>query len=200
MKIQKVKNVKSASSKNTTKEIWKNIPGFTGKYQVSNMGRVRSLNHSTQQTIVSCTGVQYTCVKNYAGRILKPCQDNYGYFHVRLYADRKAYLFKLHKLVAMMFLPDFEEDLTVDHINCDKSDNRVQNLQMLSLRENIRIGQQRNNHQLPTYLTSTGETFKKFKIWCKKKGLQFNKYEFYKSIYSGLPYMDSGITFEKIEP
>ena len=139
MKIQKVKNVKSTSSKNTTKEIWKTIPGFEGKYQVSNMGRVRSLNHSTQQTIVSCTGLQYTCVKNYAGRILKPCQDNYGYFHVRLYADRKAYLFKLHKLVAMMFLPDFNEDLTVDHINCNKSDNRVQNLQMLSLSENIRI-------------------------------------------------------------
>ena len=51
MKKQKVKNVKSTSSKNTaktiTKEIWKNIPGFIGKYQVSNMGRVRSLNHST---------------------------------------------------------------------------------------------------------------------------------------------------------
>lgn len=145
MKKQKVKNDKSANSKNTTKnttkEIWRTIPGYAGKYQVSNMGRVRSLNHSTEQTIVSCKGTQFTCVKNYSGRILKPCQDNYGYFHVRLYMDRKAQLFKVHKLVAMMFLPDYDENLTVDHINCDKSDNRVSNLQMLSLSENIRIGQ-----------------------------------------------------------
>lgn len=143
MKKQKVKNVKSASSKNTaknkTKEIWRTIPGYAGKYQVSNMGRVRSLNHSTQQTIVSCKGLQFTCVKNYSGKILKQCQDNYGYFHVRLYSNRKAQLFKVHRLVAMMFLPDFSEDLTVDHINSNKSDNRAQNLQMLSLTENIRI-------------------------------------------------------------
>lgn len=195
-----MKNAKSTSSKNTTtKEIWRTIPGYAGKYQVSNMGRVRSLNHSTEQTIVSCKGLQFTCVKNYSGRILKPCQDNYGYFHVRLYSDRKATLFKVHKLVAMMFLPDFSEDLTVDHINADKSDNRVQNLQMMTLSENIRIGQQRNSHKLPFYKTSDGQTFQKFKIFCQKKGLEFNKYEFYKSIYSGLPYMDSGITFSKIE-
>lgn len=61
-----MKNVKSASSKNTTKtitkEIWRTIPGYEGKYQVSNMGRVRSLNHSTEQTIVSCKrGVVSMC-------------------------------------------------------------------------------------------------------------------------------------------
>lgn len=127
--MKKQKNVKSANSKNTTKnitkEIWRTITGYAGKYQVSNLGRVRSLNHSTEQTIVSCKGTQFTCVKNYSGRILKPCQDNYGYFHVRLYSDRKAQLFKVHKLVAMMFLDNFAEDLTVDHINCDKSDNRA---------------------------------------------------------------------------
>ena len=200
MKIKKEKNVKSANSKNTTKESWRTIPGYEGKYQVSNMGRVRSLNHSTEQTIVSCNGTQFTCVKNYSGRILKQCLDNYGYFHVRLYSDRKAHLFKVHRLVAMMFLTDYDENLTVDHINANKSDNRVQNLQMLSLRENIRMGQFRNNYQLPTYLTSTGETFKKFKIFCDKKGLEFNKHQFYKSIYSNTPYMDSGITFSKIEP
>lgn len=63
MKIKKVKNVNSANSKNTTtKEIWRTIPGYEGKYQVSNMGRVRSLNHSTEQTIVSCKrGVVSMC-------------------------------------------------------------------------------------------------------------------------------------------
>lgn len=64
--MKKQKNVKSTNSKNTTKnitkEIWRNIPGYEGKYQVSNLGRVRSLNHSTEQTIVSCKrGVVSMC-------------------------------------------------------------------------------------------------------------------------------------------
>lgn len=116
------------------KEIWKNIEGFEGKYQVSNKGRVRSLNHSTEQTITSCKGVKFTVVKNYAGRILKASQDNYGYFHVRLYkVGAKPVLFKVHKLVAQYFLSDYNADLTVDHIDCNKMNNDVSNLQMLTL-------------------------------------------------------------------
>lgn len=43
------------------KEIWKNIEGFEGKYQVSNKGHVRSLNHSTEQTITSCKRCYIYC-------------------------------------------------------------------------------------------------------------------------------------------
>lgn len=197
-----MKNSKKSSNvnlSNTIKETWKNIPNFQGKYQVSNMGRVRSLNHSTLNVITSCNGTTFQCYKNYKGRVLKASQDNYGYFHVRLYKEGVgASLFKVHKLVAMMFLDNFNNSLTVDHINGNKADNSVSNLQMMSLRDNVLAGKQRNNHTLPEYKTSIGDSFKKLKNWCKRHGFQYNKYQFYKSIYSGLPYMNTGITFEKV--
>lgn len=112
-------------------EIFKTVEGFED-YQVSNLGRV------------------ITNKKNNP-KFLKPQQDAVGYLHVRLYKDddslgsygpnrgKKPKLFKVHKLVAETFIskPESDETLNVNHINADKTDNRVDNLEWTTQRENI---------------------------------------------------------------
>lgn len=70
-------------------------------------------------------------------RLLKPWTDPDGYLRLCLTTDdgkRKG--MAVHRLVAMTYLPDYSNELTVDHINCNKKDNSVVNLQMLSASEN----------------------------------------------------------------
>ena len=110
-------------------EIWKDIPNYEGIYQVSNLGNVKSLSR-----------------ENYSGkgmkiskeRILKQNLDNRYYYQVKLYKDKKLKTFKVHKLVAMAFLNHVPcgYKLVVDHINDNPKDNRVENLQIVTQREN----------------------------------------------------------------
>jgi 3'-phosphoadenosine 5'-phosphosulfate sulfotransferase len=102
------------------KEIFKNIPGYEGLYQVSNLGNVKSLKYEKE-------------------KLLKPCKDTWGYYFVNLCKDRKRKGFAVHKLVAMTFLNHIPNGhkIVVDHINNIRTDNRLENLQIISARENI---------------------------------------------------------------
>ncbi len=104
-------------------EIWKDVAGFEGIYQVSCFGRVKSLinYHGTSE------------------RILKQSKDRKGYLMVCL--KNKGIIqkrFRVHQLVAMAFLGHTPcgHKIVVDHINDVKSDNRLSNLQLISSREN----------------------------------------------------------------
>ena len=102
------------------KEIWKEVKGYEGIYQVSNLGRVKSLRFGKE-------------------RILKPGLDSGGYYRVGLRFNNKTKTKKVHQLVAMAFLnhiPDGTQKIITDHLNNIKSDNRVENLQLISQREN----------------------------------------------------------------
>jgi len=105
-------------------EIWKNIPGYEGMYQVSNIGRVKSLPK------------RY----NPKGCILKSkTQKNKYYACVDLANGVNKKSFYIHQLMAMAFLghkPDGTNKLVVDHVNNNKRDNRLENLQLISNREN----------------------------------------------------------------
>jgi hypothetical protein len=99
-------------------EIWKDIEGYDSMYQISNKGRVRSLKFGKE-------------------RILKQYEHN-GYYNVKLAKQGKAKTYNIHKLVAMAFLnhvPD-KHFIVIDHINGDKADNFVENLQLTSQRNN----------------------------------------------------------------
>lgn len=112
-------------------EIWKDIPGFEGHYQVSNLGNVKSLAR-----IVLMKG-KYPYM--YKGKIMKSYPNNRGYISVDFTYNNKRYTKTVHQLVAMAFLnhkPDGTHKLVVDHINNIKNDNRLENLQILTNREN----------------------------------------------------------------
>lgn len=108
-------------------EIWKTIDGYEN-YQVSNLGNVKSLPRH-----VNCNGG----IKFIKERFLKPGLSK-GYKNVILYKELKSKSFKVHKLVAMTFLNHVPcgYKLVVDHINDIKTDNRVENLQIVTQREN----------------------------------------------------------------
>lgn len=111
-------------------EVWKDIPGYEGLYQVSNLGNIKSLARTA---------------KHYKGgeliineKELKKCVGRGGYFHVGLSKDGKSKTLKIHQLVAMAFLnhKPCGMKLVVDHINDINTDNRVENLQIVTSREN----------------------------------------------------------------
>lgn len=97
-------------------EIWKDIKGFEGYYQISNLGRVKSLSRLSVQNHLL------------PEKILKTCTAQGGYLEVFLYIDGKRYHKKPHKLVADAFIPNPDNLPEVDHINTDKNNNCVDNL------------------------------------------------------------------------
>ena len=110
-------------------EIWKDIVGYEGLYQVSSLGRVRSLD----RTIFTSNGP-----RNYKGKMLKPCIDSQNkYYYVYLCGKH----FSIHRLVAEAFIPNPEGKETVNHINEKKDDNRVENLEWMTYKENLNYGE-----------------------------------------------------------
>jgi hypothetical protein len=99
-------------------EIFKDIEGYEGSYQVSNLGRVKSFKYKKE-------------------RILKSCVDSAGYLIINLCKKGKAKNFSVHRLVAKTFLQKPRGwDIVVDHINNDRLDNRLENIQWITIREN----------------------------------------------------------------
>lgn len=116
-----------------TEEIWKDIPNYEGYYQVSNLGRVRSLD----RTVTFSNGYD----RFYKGRVIKGSVNNSGYkvFHLSINNIARAFLGS--QLVAMAFLghEPSGNTLVVDHVNGDKSDDRVKNLRIVTNRANSTI-------------------------------------------------------------
>ena len=102
-------------------EIWKPIPNYEG-YEVSNYGRVKSLKLGREL-------------------ILKPKDDFRGYFNIQLWVKNRKKPFKIHQLVAMAFLGHKPngQNLVVNHINFDKKDNRLENLEVITQRQNANL-------------------------------------------------------------
>lgn len=101
------------------KEIWKAIDGYSN-YEVSNLGNVKSLSYHE-------TGIS----KNLKGYV-----DKHGYVVLNLCKNSKCKLVKVHRLVAITFIPNPENKAEVNHINGIKSDNRVENLEWNTRFEN----------------------------------------------------------------
>ena len=112
---------------NTEKEIWKDIKGYEGYYQVSNLGNVRSLDR------VGRTG------KNLKGRVLKQ-KTTKGYNMVGLYKDGKQKHKTVSRLVAKAFVNNPDKKPEVNHIDENKQNNKADNLEWVTAKENSNHG------------------------------------------------------------
>lgn len=150
-------------------EIWKDVPNYEGLYQVSNYGRLKSLEKS---------------VKFYSGYAKKKCERKYperiicknhianGYLQLELYKNGKAKKIKMHRLVAETFIPNPNNYPCVNHKDENKLNNCVDNLEWCTYSYNnsynnchIRRGKTQKGKS-KTLITYNGET-KTISEWAK---------------------------------
>jgi hypothetical protein len=112
------------------KEIWKDVIGFEGSYQVSNMGNIKSL----EREIKHFRGGLMTLKE----RILNPCANSKGYSIAILSKENKRHVKSMHRLVASAFIHNHENKITVNHKNGIKNDNRLINLEWATVSENVK--------------------------------------------------------------
>lgn len=129
-------------------EIWKDVAGYEGDYQVSNLGRVKSLKASDEL-------------------IMSQTLNTSGYYKINLFKNGKRINSRVHRLVAEAFHPNPENKYSIDHIDGDRLNNNVSNLRWATTQENqwnrkanksSRYGARRNKYKgvyySPTYKSS----------------------------------------------
>lgn len=112
------------------KEILKDIEGYEGLYQVSNLGYIRALD----KIVIDTTGKK----QQKYGCILKGWIDASGYLMVGLYKNNSRKVVKVHRIVAKYFIPNPENKREVNHIDRDKLNNCVTNLEWVTPKENMK--------------------------------------------------------------
>lgn len=112
------------------KEIWRPIEATQGKYEISNCGRLRSVDRIR----VDSLGKSYAM----RGQIRKPSLNACGYYAIPLTWDGQGKSYLIHRLVAECFLSNFSNKLEVNHIDGNKLNNHVSNLEMVTKLENMR--------------------------------------------------------------
>ena len=105
-------------------EEWKNVIGYEGLYEVSNMGNVRNVRRNT---------------------LLKLSKTNYGYIQVHLYKNGIRTGFQVHRLVAEAFLSNPDNLPMINHKDEDKTNNSVDNLEWCDAKYNVNYGHRTEN-------------------------------------------------------
>ena len=131
--------------KNENEEVWRDIEGYEGLYQVSNLGRVKSLWYGKE-------------------RILKLGRNIFGYLTVGLHKNEQQKTCKVHRLVAQAFIPNPNNLPDVNHCDEDKTNNSVQNLEFCDAKYNNNYGTRTEKCSKPVQqFTKSGEFVKEWK-------------------------------------
>lgn len=137
-------------------EKWKDIPGYEGAYQISDLGRVRSATRKRE--VNNCHGGR--SFRTDTGRILTPIDNGHGYLVIMLSNDGHRSPFYIHRLVAEAFCEKQSNGLVIDHKNHNRADNRAINLEWVTQKENIRRSAHLMRRPKPrAKLPSTGERY-----------------------------------------
>lgn len=127
------KSTSSDSTLPTTTEEWRDIPGYEGLYQVSDLGRLRRPH-----------GVKRPGKRIQTG-FIRPSVNRLGYLFLPLYQNGKRKQMLVHRLVMLAFVGQCPSNLVVNHKNGIRGDNRLNNLEYITQKENILHGIRRIN-------------------------------------------------------
>lgn len=111
------------------KEIWKLIKGYEGLYEVSNLGRIKALEKRVDKG---------KCHRAWKEHFLKYGIDNNGYFRTNLSKNGKNKTVKVHRIVAQTFIENPYNKKTVNHIDGNKQNNNITNLEWATQNENMK--------------------------------------------------------------
>ena len=151
-------------------EIWTDIKGYNGKYQVSNAGRIKNKD-----------------------KIMTPINNGNGYLYITLSSNGERKNHYIHRLVAETFLDNPDNKTVVNHKDYDKTNNAVNNLEWVTQRENVRYSKCNMTGKKHKCKTNTGEFYISFRT---QKGLYrvtVNKKEYgaYKTLKEAITKRDS---------
>lgn len=113
-------------------EIWKDIQGYEGKYKVSNTGKVKSIKRTVEHS--------GSKTRTFPETLLKPNKVAFDYLQVTLYKEGKRKCRYIHNLVMESFVGDKQEGYEVNHKDEDKSNNQLNNLEYITIKENNNYG------------------------------------------------------------
>ena len=137
------------------KEIWRDIKGYEGIYQVSNYGRVKKL----------------VCKGSTKEKIRKTSKDKYGYDQIVLSKNSKSTTYKIHRLVAIIFIENPNNYPCINHKDENKTNNYVENLEWCTVSYNNSYGSRIDMNCKKVICLNTGEVFSSTREAQEKTGI-----------------------------
>ena len=123
-----MKNIHLIPTDKPTEEVWKDVKGYEGIYKVSNFGKVKSLDRE----VAPNNRVPYWR----KGKICKQSKSNLGYMTVGFTVNNVKVNKYVHRLVAEAFITNMNDYPQVNHIDCDKTNNKIDNLEWCTNSQN----------------------------------------------------------------
>lgn len=146
--------MKNYTENDIENEFWKDIPNYEGLYKINTLGEVRSM----ERKIIDKGGKRQRTIR---GGVKKQTLLSNGYYAVGLWKNNKQKLEFVHRLIAMAFIPNPENLPEINHIDGNKTNNNIENLEWCTQFQNMK-------HAFETGLIPT-----KKKVLCKETGIIF---------------------------